>query len=219
MRNVFRKILKTTAIAAVLLTGASLFAEEEFFLGGCAHFSKARADINATLDLLKAVGMNSVRDDIVWMQWEKARKQYVPVPYYEAMAKRAYSLGLRPLHLINWGHPLYDPEGVVLADNPNPPKEAISAYAEFAGWVASHYSGYGDKPRLYQVWNEWKGNPAPYTEVLAAAYPRIKKADPNCIVIEFLPQGDCVYGGDFQARNAGELRWIFLARIQSCPAR
>ena len=68
MRNVFRKILKTTAIAAVLLTGASLFAEEEFFLGGCAHFSKARADINATLDLLKAVGMNSVRDDIVWMQ-------------------------------------------------------------------------------------------------------------------------------------------------------
>lgn len=183
MRNVFRKILKTTAIAAVLLTGASLFAEEEFFLGGCAHFSKARADINATLDLLQAVGMNSVRDDIVWMQWEKARKQYVPVPYYEAMAKRAYSLGLRPLHLINWGHPLYDPEGVVLADNPNPPKEAISAYAEFAGWVASHYSGYGDKPRLYQVWNEWKGNPAPYTEVLAAAYPRIKKADPNCIVI------------------------------------
>ena len=154
MRNMFRKILKTAAIAAMLLTGASLFAEEEFFLGGCAHFSKARADINATLDLLKAVGMNSVRDDIVWMQWEKARKQYVPVPYYEAMAKRAYSLGLQPLHLINWGHPLYDPEGVVLADNPNPPKEAISAYAEFAGWVASHYSGYGDKPHLYQVWNE-----------------------------------------------------------------
>lgn len=179
----FHKMLKIMAISAVFATGVHLVAEEEFLLGGCAHFSKSRADINATLDMFAECGLSATRDDIVWQGWEKEQGKYIPQGYYEAYIDRAIFLGLRPIQLINYGHTLYDPSGVLLYENPNPPSEAFDAFGRFCGWIATRYQGKSKQPALYQVWNEWPGAAAPYVKALAAAYPQMKKADPDCIVI------------------------------------
>jgi hypothetical protein len=71
-----------------------------------------------------------------------------------------------------------------LSGHPADPAE----YAEFVSMVATRYKG---KVSAYEVWNEpngkvfWDPQPdaAQYTELLKAAYPAIKAADPNAIVV------------------------------------
>ena len=61
-------------------------------------------------------------------------------------------------------------------------------YGEFAGLVAERYAG---KVGAYEIWNEPNAyifyapepDPAGYTELLKAAYPAIKAADPDAIVV------------------------------------
>ena len=178
-----RRFWKAAAVSAVLAAGTWLSAGEEFLLGGSAHFSKSRADVNTTLDLMVEGGLSATRDDIVWDGWERERGKYSPQGYYEDYINRAFKLGLRPMHLINYGHRLYDPSGVLLFENPNPPQEAFDAFGRFAGWVAARYRGKGNAPQIYQIWNEWPGPAAPYAKTLAAAYVQMKKADPECIVV------------------------------------
>ncbi len=178
-----RRFWRAAAVSAVLAAGTWLSAGEEFLLGSCAHFSKSRADVNATLDLMVEGGLSATRDDIVWAGWERERGKYTPQGYYESYLNRALELGLRPMQLINYGHKLYDPSGAMLYENPNPPQEAFDAFGRFAGWVAARYRGRGNAPQIYQIWNEWPGQAAPYAKALAAAYAQMKKADPDCIIV------------------------------------
>jgi hypothetical protein len=74
--------------------------------------------------------------------------------------------------------------GQPLAAAPASPDE----FAEFAGMVATRYAG---KIGAYEIWNEPNGyqfwsptpNAAQYTAILKAAYPVIKAADPNAVVV------------------------------------
>ncbi len=72
--------------------------------------------------------------------------------------------------------------GTLLVGHPDP-----TAYASFASAVATRYQG---KISAYEVWNEPNGatfwsppDAASYTELLKAAYPAIKAADPDATVI------------------------------------
>lgn len=63
-----------------------------------------------------------------------------------------------------------------------------AAFGSFAGRVAEHFHG---KVSAYEIWNEPNGaaffapapDPAGYTELLKAAYPSIKAADPSAVVV------------------------------------
>ncbi|MGB8406616.1 MAG: cellulase family glycosylhydrolase [Mycobacterium sp.] len=71
---------------------------------------------------------------------------------------------------------------------PNSRPASFDQYANFTAKVADRYRG---KIAAYEVWNEPNGiigySPAPdargYTAMLKAAYPKIKAADPNAIVV------------------------------------
>jgi hypothetical protein len=66
--------------------------------------------------------------------------------------------------------------------------DSVAAYGDFAAMAANRYRG---RISAYEVWNEansvlfWTPNPDPaaYTELLKAAYPRIKAADPSATVV------------------------------------
>ena len=61
-------------------------------------------------------------------------------------------------------------------------------YAEFVGALARHFAG---RVSAYEIWNEedssswWSGapDPAAYAELLRAAYPAVKAADPSATVV------------------------------------
>ena len=65
---------------------------------------------------------------------------------------------------------------------------SAAQYAAFCAQVATRYAG---KVSAYEIWNEPNGaqfyaptpDPAGYTELLKAAYPKIKDVDPNATVI------------------------------------
>jgi len=71
---------------------------------------------------------------------------------------------------------------------PNGRPASVGRYADFAAAVANRYRG---RISAYEIWNEPNGvlgyspapDPAGYTEMLQAAYPRIKAADPNAVVV------------------------------------
>jgi len=71
---------------------------------------------------------------------------------------------------------------------PNGRPAEAATYGEFAGRVAARYRG---KIAAYEIWNEpnaWQGyspqpDPAGYTDLLKAAYPAVKAADPSATVV------------------------------------
>ncbi len=137
--------------------------------------------IDETLDALQAMGVQNVRIMIPWA----GVQLFGPDSYFwdnvdrEVNAASARNMGvLGVLEKTPWwaGSP-------PLNGQPRSPQE----YANFAGQVAERYKG---KISAYEIWNEPNGrqflnpvSPAGYTELLKAAYPAIKEADPSATVI------------------------------------
>jgi hypothetical protein len=142
------------------------------------------AQIDAQLDQMQALGVNNVRIMIPWAGVE-------PMPNYydwstvDYMVNAADSRGMGVLGVLNsspsWA---VAPGNQPISGAPASP----DAYGDFAGLVAQRYAG---KVGAYEIWNEPnafffyspKPDPAGYTELLKAAYPAIKAADPNATVI------------------------------------
>jgi hypothetical protein len=142
------------------------------------------AQIDAQLDQMQALGVNNVRIMIPWAGVE-------PIPNYydwstvDYMVNAADSRGMGVLGVLNsspsWA---VAPGNQPISGAPASP----AAYGDFAGLVAQRYAG---KVGAYEIWNEPnafffyspKPDPAAYTELLKAAYPAIKAADPNATVI------------------------------------
>ena len=145
---------------------------------------KTPAEIERTLDAMQAMGVNNVRILIPWNGIELADDFYYwdKVDY---LVNAADSRGMGILGVLNstpaWA---VEPGRVPVAS----PPASDAEYAEFVGQVAARYAG---KVSAYEVWNEpnaytfWNPapNPAEYTQLLQAAYPAIKAADPDATVI------------------------------------
>ncbi|MDT5081593.1 MAG: polysaccharide biosynthesis protein PslG [Mycobacterium sp.] len=142
------------------------------------------AQIDAQLDQMQALGVNNVRIMIPWAGVEPIENTYdwSTVDY---MVNAADSRGMGVLGVLN-SSPSW---AVAPGDQPISGAPASpDAYGDFAGLVAQRYAG---KVGAYEIWNEPnafmfyspKPDPAAYTELLKAAYPAIKAADPNATVI------------------------------------
>ncbi len=94
---------------------------------------------------------------------------------------KAVAHGIRP-DLTLTGDPEWAKSG---ADFRSPPSN-LADYAAAIGFLAKRYRG---RVRAWEIWNEenttrfWTGTAADYTTLLRAAYPAVKAADPDALVV------------------------------------
>ncbi len=183
-----RPALKAFAAAALLAAGTSLAAGDEgdFIIGATTHFGHSKGFLDENLKVFKDSGMLSPRDDASWGGWERTQGKFEGPEFYRSYLDRAVALGLDPLNIIGYGCKFYDKGGYPKSD------EAVEAYAKLAESIVAQYKG---KCRLFQAWNEWdggcgmakefkgQGDPKSYARLLAAAYPRMKAANPAATII------------------------------------
>jgi hypothetical protein len=145
------------------------------------------ADVNRTLDLMIDTGVRTVRVMMPWAGMEPNPGQYdwgkVDMIVDAANARGMSVLGT----LVSSPGWAVDPGLMPIS---SPPASA-AVYGDFAGAAAAHYRG---RVAAYEIWNEpnavtsWSSGPqgpepARYAEMLKAAYPKIKGADPSALVI------------------------------------
>ena len=142
------------------------------------------AEVDAALDQMQAMGINTVRIGIPWAGIN-------PIPGYynwsqsDYMINAADARGMGVLAVIvttpGWAT---DPSAPGVYGHPASPAD----FGAFAGLAAQRYAG---KVGAYEIWNEPNAapyygpqpDPAGYTELLKAAYPAIKAADPDATVV------------------------------------
>ncbi len=142
------------------------------------------AQMDAALDQMQAMGVNTVRIGIPWAGIN-------PIPGYynwsqdDYLINAANARGMGVLAVITttpgWAN---DPNAPGVYGAPASP----AAYGQFAGLAAQRYAG---KVSAYEIWNEPNAapyygpqpDPAGYTRLLQAAYPAIKAADPTATVV------------------------------------
>jgi hypothetical protein len=164
--------------ASIVATSQTLgFADSNLYFESAANVSK-------TLDMMQSIGVNSVRIMIPWAGVEPANGVY-NFTQIDTIVNAANARGMSVIGLLDetpgWAA---KPGTPALSGPPASP----ATFAAFASKVATRYAG---KVSGYEVWDEpnsktfWSTGPNPtaYTQLLKAAYPAIKAADPNAIVI------------------------------------
>lgn len=163
----------------VALTGAIDEAPTTVGVADSVLYTLEPDEIERTLDELKALGVNDIRIAVPWVYIQPTGADSYDWAKLDVIVDAAEERDMNILGVIN-GTPAW--AGFPLNGHTDPDQ-----FAEFAGAVATRYEG---RISAYEVWNEPNGfifyNPvsaAAYTEMLKAAYPAIKAADPEAEVI------------------------------------
>jgi outer membrane biosynthesis protein TonB len=167
---------------AVTPTAEIVSAPSTIGMADSSLYGMSQQDIDTTLDMLQAMGVQDVRVYIPWVYTQPLPNQYNWAPIDDIMnAAKARNMGV--LAMVNstpvWAGTDGNFPG---AKTPDP-----VAYANFMTQVATRY---GKTISAYEVWNEVNCvcfydpiSPSSYAELLKAAYPAIKAADPTATVI------------------------------------
>jgi VCBS repeat-containing protein len=157
-------------------TTVAVTAQEMYFF--------SQSDTDKALDLLKAAGVTNIRIMVPWMGVEFLNN-FWSFDGVDRMVNGAVARNIEVLAVLN-SPPLWASlsDALPLTSRPT----SASEFAEYAAKVAARYKG---KISAYEIWNEpnyigfWAPGPnaAQYTEILKAAYPAIKAADPNAVVV------------------------------------
>ncbi len=176
------------------------------------HFS-SNVD-RAALAKLRAAGVRTLRNDLIWQDVEKTRGVYDFVASgYDALVAAAEAEGLRFLFILDYGNYLYGgyPKAVVS-------DAGRAAFAAFAEAAAQRYGGRG---HTWEIWNEpnspsfWIGplvrpNPEQYALLVQATVPALRRSDPSGkILAGAVFYGDLTNAEMFGAIEAPE----FLRRL------
>jgi len=142
-------------------------------------YNLSESEVNKTLDELQALGVQDVRIAVPWVYVQPYNAETYDWAKLDVIVDAATQRNMGILGVIN-ATPAW--AGALLNGHPDP-----ADFAEFSSAVATRYSG---KISAYELWNEPNGvtfyspvSPEDYTELLKAAYPAIKTADPDAIVI------------------------------------
>ena len=171
-----RLVLITALIATALWTAPARAADR--FIVGIGTSMNDSAGVGTALSWL---GVKSVRMDVPWKLVETSPGQYAIPAAIEKRVDDATSRGVEPLLILAYGHPQYG------NDKPTTPA-AIAAFSRYAAYVAAHFRG---RVRLFDLWNEWDaqtgrttaGTPDAYIALAKQAYPAIKAANPDAVVL------------------------------------
>jgi hypothetical protein len=140
--------------------------------------------VNKALGMMKAVGVGTVRILIPWVAVQHDKDGY-DWSQVDRMVDAAASNRLSVLGTLN------SPPGwaVVPGQQPVAGRPAAPAtFGRFAGAVAAHFRG---RIAAYEIWNEPNAaaffapapDPAGFVDLLKAAYPAVKAADPAALVV------------------------------------
>jgi hypothetical protein len=136
---------------------------------------------NGVASALSWLDVGSVRLDAPWKEIETAPGHYTIPGWLDGAVDSARSRDIEPLLILAYGHPLHG------GDKPRTP-EAIAAFSRYAAFVVEHFKG---RVRLYDLWNEWdahtggttEGSADDYVALARSAYPAIKTANPDAVVL------------------------------------
>lgn len=195
-----RALLAALAIALLIPAGA---AASPTFKGVQMNPSSLGGDSafdNRQLDLAKDLGSNVVKVDTLWHYLEPDQKGVYDENYLsriDGFVNGANDRGMKAVLLFRltpcWATsaPADKKEGCKTPDyyGPYPPTNAQD-YADALSFLVTRY---GDKLAAVEIWNEpdhegeyyfaGDNKAAEYTKLLKAAYPAVKKANPNVIVL------------------------------------
>ncbi len=135
------------------------------------------------LDKLAAAGVEWVRIDMGWSSFQEDCRTCFSQWYIDRAdyaVDQARARGLKVLATL-WRTPSWANGGNVY----EPPDDPAD-YGTFAGWAAEHFRG---RVSAWEVWNEpnldgfFQGSVREYVDLLKAAYPEFKSADPGALVV------------------------------------
>jgi hypothetical protein len=172
-----------TSYTVLRPTDVSKMADSKF--GVMTHFAQGMP--TDVLPLIAKAGIANVRDELYWGTLEKVAGKFdftVENDRYTRYMALLAEAHVTPLEVMTFGNPNYDQ-----GDSPFTP-EGDAAYANYCVSVLDHY---GPQIRALEIWNEYNGSfckgpalkdrPKYYTQMLRAAYARIKTAHPNVTVV------------------------------------
>jgi len=143
------------------------------------HFRGQPSD----LDMIAEAGFKLIRMDLTWaiIEHDKGIYEFEKLGY-DSLTEGCAKRGIRILYILDYGNTLYEKGRSVRTQAG---REAFAAFAEAA---AERYAGKGI---LWEIWNEpnikhfWDPQPSvdDYCKLVELTAPRIKKADPNGLVV------------------------------------
>ncbi len=164
------------------------------------------------LDMIAEAGFKLIRMDLTWAVIEHSKGVYdFEKIGYDSLTKGCTERGIRILYILDYSNSIYESGRSVRTE------AGREAFADFAEAAARRYSGKGV---LWEIWNEpnikhfWDPQPsvADYCKLVEKTAPRIRKADPNGLVIagatSQIPLGwieDCF--------KKGLLKWIDVLSV------
>jgi GH35 family endo-1,4-beta-xylanase len=147
-------------------------------------YGQTPANVTRTMGLMAVTGVKTVRLMIPWVFVEPVPGQF----YWSDVDKTVNAALAQNMSILAFisATPTWAVAVGALPISGRPASSA--AYGDFAAQVASRYKG---KIAAYEIWNEPNGSmffspspdPAAYTDLLKAAYPKIKAIDPAVPVI------------------------------------
>jgi polysaccharide biosynthesis protein PslG len=148
-------------------------------------YAMSQADVDKTAAKWALTKVDTVRVMIPWAGVEPVRGDTLNWSNVDKVVDAAVAKNLAVMGFINstpsWA---VAPGGRPLSGRP----VSLDLYADFAAKVARRYAG---KIAAYEIWNEPNAitfytptpDPAGYTDLLKAAYPKIKAVDPSVTII------------------------------------
>ncbi|MCW2560215.1 MAG: hypothetical protein JWP55_4179 [Mycobacterium sp.] len=147
-------------------------------------YGMAQADVDKTMDAIRATNVRAVRLLIPWAGVE-ARQGQLDWSTVDKTVNSAAARQLTVVGVVN-SSPMWAvaPGGQYLSGRPASP----DVYGDFVAKVASRYQG---KIAALEIWNEPNGiqfytpvpDPAGYVDLLKASYAKIKAVDPSIVVL------------------------------------
>lgn len=176
-------------VAAIFCTIGDARAAADMEVGVCTHRWHRDLPPAAVRDMIVASGAGSWRDGISWAAVERRKGVYAWPAQFEPLRRAAAesaSRGLRPMVIVGYGNPLYEPGGLVTTP------AARKGFADYAYWLATQLKG---QVRYYEIWNEWNigtgstakprvvGDVDDYAALVKAAAAAIRRADPGAKIV------------------------------------
>lgn len=169
-------------------------------------------NLDNILNHVQSLGFGWVKQQVEYWRYNPAKGQY-NWGELDRIANGCQARGVKVMFSVvkapDWSRPP--------GDTDEGPPANPQDYADFIGAMAAHFKG---RVQAYEIWNEqnlyyeWGGrggklNAAEYMELLKLAYPAVKAADPNAIVISGAMTPTGMNDGDIAIRDSIYLEQMY----------
>ena len=217
VRRSFRSVMVMVLLAAIVGTITAVSAgpaeavpRSQFgFSEGGYLLKRSSRQVDATYNSAADLGATWARIPVYWPDVEPQRGRFA-WGQTDSLVNRARAKGFRVL-VILLGNPQWAGGNGLPGTPPNP-----GAFGAFAGAASRHLASRVD---AYEIWNEpnlvnmfTPVDPALYTRILRASYPRIKASDPSSTVVSGgLSSTTAVNLGPYTSTPVAFLRAMYAA--------